>query len=141
MRIKDARQTFLGVWIRSLIENSPIEVWGNGLQIRDFNYIDDVINAMLMAALSEDANGQVYNLGSSEHITLKDLANMMISIHGQGNCRIIPFPKDREVIDIGDYYSDYEKIRKALNWSPIASLERGLSKTLQYYYGHIKHYL
>ncbi len=141
MRIKDARQTFLGVWIRSLIENSPIEVWGNGLQIRDFNYIDDVINAMLMAALSEDANGQVYNLGSPEHINLKDLANMMISIHGQGNCRIIPFPKDREAIDIGDYYSDYEKIRKALNWRPITSLDQGLSKTLQYYYGHINHYL
>jgi len=141
MRIKDARQTFLGIWIKCLIENSPLKIWGDGLQIRDFNYVDDVANAMLMTALSDDSNGQIYNLGSPERINLKDLAAMMIRIHGQGSCEIIPFPEDRKVIDIGDYYGDYEKIREAISWQPITTLEEGLTKTLQYYYHNIACYL
>jgi len=141
MRIKDARQTFLGVWIRNLIENKAIEVWGDGLQIRDFNYVDDVADAMLIAALSEATNGQVYNLGSPEHISLKELADTMICIHGQGKYEIIPFPGDRKVIDIGDYYGDFEKIKSALNWSPVTAIEDGLARTLKYYYRNIEHYL
>ena len=141
MRIKDARQTFLGIWIKFLIEDKPIEIWGNGLQIRDFNYVDDVVDSMLMAALSKDADGRVYNLGGPEYINLIDLAALMIKIHGKGRFKIIPFPKDRKIIDIGDYYADYEKIRQNLKWTPATSLDEGLTKTLRYYYQHIKHYL
>ena len=141
MRIKDARQTFLGIWIRNLIQDKPIEVWGDGMQIRDFNYVDDVVNAMLMAALSDDASGEVYNLGSPERVNLKDLSAMMIRIYGEGRYRIMPFPKNRKAIDIGNYYADYEKIRQALNWNPITGLEDGLAKTLHYYEAEIKHYL
>lgn len=141
MRIKDARQTFLGVWIRYLIENRPIKVWGDGLQIRDFNYVDDVISAMLMAALSDDTNGQIYNLGSTERINLKDLADMMVRIHSHGDYQIIPFPEDRKTIDIGDYYGDYQKIGEAIGWHPIITLEEGLTRTLRYYCRHIDCYL
>ncbi len=141
MRIKDARQTFLGIWIRNLIQDKPIEVWGDGLQIRDFNYVDDVVDAMLLAALSDDASGKVYNLGSPERVNLKDLAAIMIRIYGEGRYRIMPFPKNRKAIDIGDYYADYENIRQALNWNPITGLEDGLAKTLHYYEAEIKHYL
>lgn len=141
MRIKDARQTFLGIWIKCLIENNPLKIWGDGMQIRDFNYVDDVINAMLMSALSDGTNGQIYNLGSLERVNLKDLAAIMIRIHGQGSFEIIPFPDDRKMIDIGDYYGDYEKIREAINWHPITTLDEGLAKTLQYYYRNIAYYL
>lgn len=141
MRIKDARQTFLGIWIRYLIEDRPIEVWGDGLQLRDFNFVDDVIDAMLMCALSDDTPGQVYNLGSYEHISLKDLAKLMIKIHGRGEYKIIPFPEERKIIDIGDYYSDFEKIKKTLNWQPKISLEQGLKKTLEFFYASFHHYL
>lgn len=141
MRIKDARQTFLGVWIRNLIKEEPIEVWGDGLQLRDFNYVDDVIEAMLLCALSEEAAGQVYNLGSYEHVSLKDLAELMIRIHGKGEYRTVPFPEKRKVIDIGDYYSDFRKIRDALNWEPNVSLEQGLKKTLQYFCRNFPYYI
>jgi UDP-glucose 4-epimerase len=141
MRIKDARQTFLGIWIKNLVEGTPIEVWGDGLQVRDFNYVDDVTDAMLMAALSEQSNGQIYNLGSPEHVNLKDLAALMIKVHGKGDFRIIPFPEDRKPIDIGDYYADYRKIREALKWNPRNGLEQGLTRTLQYYYQFIHEYL
>jgi UDP-glucose 4-epimerase len=141
MRVKDARQTFLGIWIKNLVEGKQIEVWGDGLQVRDFNFVDDVIDAMLVAALSEQSNGQIYNLGSPERINLKDLAALMIKVHGKGGCEIIPFPEDRKPIDIGDYYADFSKIRTALNWNPRLGLEEGLARTLQYYHQFIHEYL
>jgi len=141
MRIKDARQTFLGVWIRNLIKEEPIEVWGDGLQLRDFNYVDDVVEAMLMCALSDDTAGEIYNLGSYEHINLKDLAELMIRIYGRGECRIIPFPEERKVIDIGDYYSDFGKIKDTLNWEPKVSLEEGIEKTLKYFSENFPYYV
>lgn len=141
MRVKDARQTFLGIWIKNLIQGKPIEVWGDGLQVRDFNYVDDVTEAMLSAALSEQSNGQIYNLGSPERKNLKDLADLMIRIHGKGDFVVIPFPEDRKPIDIGDYYADYSKIQNGLGWIPRFGLEEGLSRTLQYYYEFIREYL
>ncbi len=141
MRVKDARQTFLGIWIKNLVEGKRIEVWGDGLQVRDFNYVDDVTEAMLMAALSERSNGQIYNLGSPERVNLKDLAALMIKVHGRGEYAVVPFPEDRKPIDIGDYYADYTKIRDALNWNPRHGLEQGLTTTLQYYYQFIHEYL
>lgn len=133
MRVKDARQTFLGIWIKRVLASEPIEIWGDGLQIRDFNYIDDVIDALLLAAASEEANGQIYNLGSEETINLRDLAARLIELNGGGECRIIPFPPDRKAIDIGDYYSDYRLIRGRLGWKPRVSLDVGLRRTLEYY--------
>jgi len=141
MRVKDARQTFLGIWIKNLVEGKRIEVWGDGLQVRDFNYVEDVTEAMLMAALSERSIGQIYNLGSPERVNLKDLAALMIKVHGRGEYEVIPFPEDRKPIDIGDYYADYSKIRDALNWNPRHGLEQGLTTTLQYYYQFIHEYL
>lgn len=141
MRIKDARQTFLGVWIRNIITNQPIEVWGDGLQVRDFNFVDDVVNALLMAGFTDETNGQTYNLGSLERINLRDLASLMVGAYGKGEYNIIPFPVDRKPIDIGDYYGDYGKIAKALGWEPATSLEKGLTSTLQYYSHHIEKYL
>jgi UDP-glucose 4-epimerase len=141
MRIKDARQTFLGVWIRNLIQGQPIEVWGTGLQLRDFNFVDDVVSAMLMAANSDEADGEVYNLGGPEPLNLRDLAALLVKLHGKGHFQVIPFPEDRQPIDIGDYYADYKKIRNALNWSPATPLDVGLTRTLEYYYQNFHHYL
>ncbi|MDT8272042.1 MAG: NAD-dependent epimerase/dehydratase family protein, partial [Desulfomonilia bacterium] len=100
MRVKDARQTFLGIWIRRLIEKKPILVFGDGLQRRDFNFIDDVVDALVMAAPDERAHGQICNLGADDPISLKDTAELMIRIHGKGTYQVVPFPDDRKVIDI-----------------------------------------
>jgi len=147
MRVKDARQTFLGIWIRRLIEGEPIEIWGDGTQIRDFNYVDDVVDALLLAAMTEDSNGQVFNLGSEETINLRDLAALLVEINGQGSplgyggrYHIIPYPPDRKPIDIGDYYADYRRIRGKLGWTPKVSLREGLTRTLEYYRQYREHY-
>ncbi len=74
MRVKDARQTFLGIWIRRLLEGQPIDIFGDGKQVRDFNYVDDVVDAFLAAAADERANGEIFNLGSPEKVSLLELA-------------------------------------------------------------------
>jgi UDP-glucose 4-epimerase len=140
MRIKDARQTFMGIWIRLLLEEKPFEVWG-GEQLRDFTYVDDCVDAMLMAASSEKANGQVFNLGGDCLISLKDLAEMLIDINGSGEYSIKTFPEGRKKIDIGDYYSDYTLIRKTLGWEPRVPLKEELSRIIEFYRENIGHYI
>jgi len=140
MRVKDARQTFLGIWLRNLLEGVPIKVFGDGTQRRDFNFVDDVVAAMLVAVLHPKALGQVYNLGSPEVINLKDLAALLVRIHGTGSYEITPFPPERKAIDIGDYYSDFSKIDAELGWRPEVPLEDGLRRTLAFYTRHGAHY-
>ncbi|MFZ4639842.1 MAG: NAD-dependent epimerase/dehydratase family protein [Nodosilinea sp.] len=140
MRIKDSRQTFLGTWIRHLIEGTPFEVWG-GYQLRDYNYIDDVIDALLITATSDQAIGGVFNLGGHEIISLKDTAKLLVEINGAGNYKLCDFPEDRRKIDIGDYYSDYGLINRVLGWEPITSLALGLRKTIDFYKNNLKEYL
>ncbi|OGT95796.1 MAG: NAD-dependent epimerase [Geobacteraceae bacterium GWC2_48_7] len=140
MRVKDARQTFLGIWIRNLLEDKPILVFGDGRQIRDFNYVDDVVEALLLCAVSEDANGEIFNLGADDPINLKDTAELLVKVAGYGRYELVPFPDDRKAIDIGDYYADYRKIRAKLGWKPSVHLEDGLMRTLAYYGNHATHY-
>ena len=140
MRVKDARQTFLGIWIRLLLEGKPIKVFGNGKQLRDFNFVDDCVEALLLAGASDQANGKIYNLGCSEVIGLKDLAKMMVNLGYGGSFDLAPFPSERKTIDIGDYYSDFSLITKELGWVPKIDLKDGLKLTLNYYSTHSSHY-
>jgi UDP-glucose 4-epimerase len=141
MRVKDARQTFLGWWIRQLLEGQTLQIYGDGRQLRDFNYVDDAVEALLLAATREEANGQIYNLGGDDPISLLDLAELMIAIQGRGRYEIIPFPPDRKQIDIGDYYGDYRKIRSELGWQPRTTLREGLTRTLAYFSEKLPAYL
>ncbi len=140
MRVKDARQTFLGIWIRKVIENRPFQVFGTGEQLRDFNYIDDVVDALISAALNPAADGKVFNLGHPERISLIEVANLLACLQQGSRYEIVPFPSDREVIDIGDYYGDFSAISATVGWTPKVNLREGLAKTLSYYANHQKHY-
>lgn len=140
MRIKDTRQTFLGIWIRLLIEDKPFEVWG-GEQLRDYTYVGDVVDALLTAAVRPEADGQIYNLGGDCVISLKDTAQLLLDASGGGEFKIREFPAERKRIDIGDYYSDYSLIRKELGWEPKVSLRDGFAKTVAFYRENLKHYL
>jgi UDP-glucose 4-epimerase len=132
MRVKDARQTFLGIWIRLLIEGKPFEVWG-GEQLRDFTYVDDAVDAFLMAAARDESNGQIFNLGGDCVIGLKDLADLLIQVNGSGEYILHSYPADRKRIDIGDYYADFSRIRAALGWEAKVPLREGLARTIAYY--------
>lgn len=140
MRIKDARQTFLGIWIRNLIENKPITIYGNGSQIRDYNYIDDVVDAFLLVAASDLWNGSIFNLGHNEPISLKTTAEIMIEENHGGSYHFKDFPGDLIKIDIGDFYSDYGKINALLGWTPKVSIREGIRQTLEYYLNNYTYY-
>jgi UDP-glucose 4-epimerase len=139
MRIKDARQTFVGVWIRLLLEGKPFEVWG-GSQLRDFTYVDDCVEALMLAAVRPEAAGQVFNLGGCEVTSLADLARLLVEVNGGGRFVQREFPTDRKRIDIGDYYADGSLAHKTLGWQPHTPLRQGLKRTLDYFREHIDHY-
>ncbi|MFM7230014.1 MAG: NAD-dependent epimerase/dehydratase family protein [Cyanobacteriota bacterium] len=141
MRIKDARQTFLGIWIRNLLTGRPIHVFGDGRQLRDFNYVDDVVTALLSAAAKEDCHGRIMNLGSSQVISLTELAQLVSSLQEGAHWELVPFPEERKRIDIGDYYSDHAMASSLLDWTPRVSLEEGLMRTVNYFRQNLDLYL
>jgi len=136
MRVKDARQTFLGTWLRALVAGEELLVFGDGSQRRDFTYVDDAVRAFLVAAADDAADGEVFNLGGDEPLTLLELAELLVRLNGGGSYRVVPFPEDRLRIDIGDYYGDYGKIARALGWRPEVPLEDGLARSLAFYREH-----
>ena len=140
MRVKDARQTFLGVWVRLAVEGRPFEIW-EGQQLRDFTYVEDCVEALLLAAASEQTNGQIYNLGGERAISLLDLGKLLVEVNGGGEFAVKSFPPERKRIDIGDYYCDWSRIRGALGWEPRVPLREGLARTLRYYREHLGNYL
>lgn len=133
MRVVDARQTFLGIWIRRLLEGEPILIYGDGSQLRDYNYVDDVVDALLMAAETDTCYGDVLNLGSQEVFSLSQTAEIFLDLHPDGQVSYVPFPKSRLSIDIGDYQGDFSRIRGALGWSPKTNFRDGMRRTLEYY--------
>ena len=140
MRVCDARQTFLGIWIRQVIRGEPFEVW-EGSQLRDFTYVDDAVEAFLSAARDETANGRTFNLGGLEVVSLHDLASLLIEANGGGTSETRSFPAERKRIDIGDYYANYASIREAIGWEPRVSLKDGLARTLEFYRKHMDRYV
>ena len=140
MKVKDARQTFLGLWIRKVLEGEPFEVWGGG-QLRDFTYVDDAVDALLLCAASAATAGQIFNLGGEAPVSLADLARLLVELHGAGSYALCEFPPERKRIDIGDYYSDWTRIHALLGWTPRVHLREGLGRTLAYFRQHLPHYL
>lgn len=139
MRIKDARQIFLGIWIRRLLEGEPLEVWG-GDQLRDLAYVDDAADAFIAAALCPATEGKVLNVGGSPPISLRELAQRLVALNGGGSYGIRDFPPDRQRIDIGDYYTDDHAFRAMTGWAPATELDAGLRTTLDYYRQNLAHY-
>ena len=140
MRVRDARQTFLGIWIRRVLEGQPFEVW-EGDQLRDFTYVDDAVDAFCRAAVDPAADGQVFNVGGLEVVSLVQLARLLVETNGGGAYEIKAFPADRKRIDIGDYYCDDSRIRAALGWAPDVPLREGLARTVAFYREHLDRYV
>ena len=138
--IKNPRQGFIGWFIRHVVCDELIEIYGDGSQIRDLTYVDDAVDALTTAAENPKCYGDIFNLGG-EKISLKELADLMISIAGRSSCKLVPFPEERKKIDIGDFYSDYSKFNKLTGWTPRTPLKEGLEHTIGYYETHKEKYL
>ena len=141
LRIRDARQTFLGIWIRSVLENKPFEVWG-GSQLRDLTYVDDVTDAFLRAAGTPSCHGGIYNIGGAPPASLRELADLVTRLSGPpAHYTVREFPADRAQIDIGSYHADDTAFRAATGWVPAVSLEDGIGRTIDWYRTRLADYL
>ena len=140
MRVRDARQTFLGIWIKQLLTGGRIQIYGDGAQRRDFTYVDDAVTALCLAVLDDAVADEVLNVGSREPVSLLELAQLLVELNGGGEYELVPFPPERLAIDIGDYFADSSKLEQSLAWSPEVDLEEGLHRTLDYFRVHGERY-
>ena len=140
MRVKDARQTFLGIWLRRVVEDGVFEVWG-GQQKRDLTYVDDAVDAFLAAGSCSTTPGGIFNIGGGPPITLAELAELLVTIAGTGRFATKLYPPELMPIDIGDYFADDQLFRKATGWAPKITLQEGLARTVAYYRNCLSDYV
>lgn len=140
--IRHSLQGFIAWFIRCLFDGRAIQLYGGGEQKRDLTFVDDVVEALLLAGNNENGWGQVFNLGGPETVSLRELAHRMVEVSGISvPIESVPFPAEKKRIDIGDYYADDRKFRAAAGWSPRTSICDGLKRTFDYYRAHLEHYL
>ncbi|WP_110518984.1 NAD-dependent epimerase/dehydratase family protein [Herpetosiphon llansteffanensis] len=133
MLVRHARQTALGWFVRQALDDEVISIYGDGEQQRDYTYVDDAVEAFLLAAINPAADGQVFNLGGPEPISHLQLISTLTEVAGTGSYRLVPFPPEKARIDIGSVYSDYRRIQAVLGWQPTTSLRQGLEHTVSFY--------
>jgi UDP-glucose 4-epimerase len=139
--IRHNRQGFIGWFIRLALEGREIQVYGDGSQIRDFVYVDDVTDAFLRAGATDAVNGDVFNVGGAEPISHRDLVTLLLDVAGRGSVRYVEWPEEKRRIDIGSFYSDSTKFRTATGWQPVVSLRDGFERTVAFYGAHFDQYV
>jgi UDP-glucose 4-epimerase len=135
------RQGFIGWFVRSALTAGVIELYGEGKQCRDINYVDDVVEALLLAGGTEKADGEIFNLGGSEPVSLSDIATELIRLTGRGSVRHVPFPREQQLIEIGNCYLSSDKIETMLGWRARTSWRDGLARTVEFYRERLPQYL
>jgi UDP-glucose 4-epimerase len=138
--IKHNRQGFIGWFIRLAIEGQPIEIYGDGSQLRDFVYVDDAADAFLRAGANDACNGEVFNVGGDVPISLSELAAELVRISGKGRVEYVDWPPDKKAIDIGSFYADSSRFMKTTGWQPAVPLAEGLRRTIEFYRQHFPQY-
>ncbi|HKZ50607.1 MAG TPA: NAD-dependent epimerase/dehydratase family protein [Dehalococcoidia bacterium] len=140
MLMKHGRHGFISWFLRQAADDETIVVFGDGRQLRDFNYVDDVVGALLLAGASPAAEGQAFNLGSGQPVSVGQIAQMVVEACGRGRWDLVPYPEDRRPIEIGDYYADIKKASSILGWHPAVGLRQGLLETVRLFAAHRQHY-
>lgn len=138
--VKHNRQGFIGWFIRSVVRGEKVQIFGDGTQLRDLNYVGDVIDALVATACFDGAYGQIMNLGMDKPVSLKGLVELLIKTYGSGAYEMVPFPEEKKKIDIGSIYTDFTKIKKLIGWSPKYSLTEGLEETFDFYKKYGEYY-
>jgi len=138
--VKHARQGFVGWFIKQAIDGEEIQVFGDGQQVRGFNYVDDVVDALLIAGANDKVKGDYFNLGGERPISLEEFVKLLLKAAGRGSYRIVPFPSDKKAIDIGSVYTSAAKFNLATGWRARVGLEEGLVRTVEYYRRYREHY-
>jgi UDP-glucose 4-epimerase len=140
-RLAGDLQGFLPIFVRRSLSGEPITVFGDGAQERDCLYIDDVVECLLLAARTTEAAGEVFNVDNDERLSLRQIAEAVVDAAGSGSIESVPWPPDRDAIDIGSYYGDSSKAKRILGWEPRTPFGEGIRKTIDFYRSHRSHYL
>ena len=127
-------------FVRQALDDEIISLFGDGNIKRDFLYIDDCVDALLMCATCDSARGQILNVGIDQPSTFRELAETLIRLAGSGHWEFAPFSAERKAQEPGDFYSDITKIKRIVGWNPTTSLVEGLRETLRYYRENRNHY-
>jgi UDP-glucose 4-epimerase len=139
--VRHNRQGFIGWFVRLVVEDKEIQIFGDGLQLRDFVYVDDAADAFLRAGATDAVNGQAFNVGGAQPISHLELVTLLIETAGTGAYRLVEWPPDKKAIDIGSFYADSTRFRTTTGWEPTTTLRDGLSQTIAYYRQHLPRYL
>ncbi len=139
--LKHSRQGFIGWFIRLAIENRPIQIYGDGSQLRDFVYVDDAADAFLRAGASDACNGEVFNVGGDQPLSHRELTTLLVEIAGGGRVEFVDWPPEKKAIDIGSFYADSRRFKSTTGWAPTVALADGLRETIAFYRANWRHYV
>jgi UDP-glucose 4-epimerase len=127
-------------FIRKALDDEMIPVFGDGTILRDFLYVEDLVECLLTVASTDAAYGEVFNVGTGVPISFHDLARRISEVVGSGKVSFTDFTRERKEVEPGDYYADISKIKRATGWTPKTSLEEGIRRTADFYRMHQKEY-
>ena len=139
--IKHDRQGFIGWFIRTAIEDKTIHIYGDGSQLRDLVFVDDAADAFLRAGALDACNGDVFNVGGAQPISLRDLAAELVTIAASGRVEFVGWPDDKKAIDIGSFYANSTKFTRVTGWTPVVQLSDGLRATVDFYRQYLSRYI
>ena len=139
--LRHNRQGFIGWFIRLVLEDQELQVFGDGSQIRDFVYVDNAVDAFLKAGADDGVNGEAFNVGGTEHIAHRDLVALLVEIAGRGRYKFVEWPPEKKIIDIGSFYADSSRFQSRTGWAPTVALREGFTRTFAYYREHLAHYV
>ncbi len=139
-QMKHSKYGIVNWFIRLALEGKPLTVFGEGLQRRDYIFVEDVAEGILNVALSPGTAGQVYNLGTGVGTPFIDMAHLVAKTIPGTEVQYLPWPQDRYFVETGDFIADISKITSATDWAPRTSLSEGIEKTVAYYQQHREQY-
>lgn len=140
-QLKTPTYGVIGWWIRLALENKVLPVFEPGTQLRDYNYIDDVVDALVIVSQRDEAVNDDFYLGSGKPVQLIELAKLIVKVAGTGKIKVVLSPREWKSIEIGNFYATYRKIKEKLGWYPKTDLETGLRKTIEFYKKWLREYI
>jgi nucleoside-diphosphate-sugar epimerase len=140
--VKTGDYSIVNYFVRRALLNEQISIYGPGTQTRDFGYVQDVADAMVLAAQSDKANGEIFMLGTGKETRLVDMLKLILKTVGSTmEIKHLPWPEERKSIEIGNFVVTFKKIKKFLGWEPKTSMQQGIKNTVDFYRERIREYL
>ena len=127
------RQGFMNWFVRRAMDGEEILVYGDGAQLRDLLYVDDAVEAFLLAGMERAAEGRAFNIASGTGVSVRRLAELAVAAAGRGRVRLVEYPTDQRPIEVGDFVADITAARETLGWQPCTPLKEGLARTVAFF--------